>query len=340
MGSSSEIQWMRKTFVPQIDRSDCGVASLLSILKYYGADGNLEELREISGTTTEGTTMLGLFQAASAKGFIAEGLEGNIEGLKELRSACILHVLTEDQLLHYQVCYGYNGRHFLIGDPASNVQKVRPEELKLIWKSGYLLSLKPGPEFQKSSESHLKKFNWFRGILKPDISILIMISILGLLISVLGIGLTVFTQQMIDEILPAENRYRLFTTLIFISLLLIVKVVLTYIHGHFSNIQNHDFNNRLIRGFYGILLFLPKKFFISRRTGELVARLEDTMRVQTVISYFCNEIFNDIVIILASLGLIFYYSVIIGGISLISFPLYFATATFLSKKIENVNMLS
>nr|MBP6756349.1 hypothetical protein [Bacteroidia bacterium] len=52
-------------FVLQHDMSDCGVACLLSIIKYYNGSGSLERLRELSGTSIQGTSMLGLQQAAS-----------------------------------------------------------------------------------------------------------------------------------------------------------------------------------------------------------------------------------------------------------------------------------
>ena len=53
-----------KTLVRQQDQSDCGVACLASIIRYYGGQANLERLRELSGTSRQGTTLLGLYQAA------------------------------------------------------------------------------------------------------------------------------------------------------------------------------------------------------------------------------------------------------------------------------------
>jgi len=49
-----------KSFVLQQDQSDCGVTCLLSIIKFHGGDSSLEHLRKISGTSKQGTTLLGL----------------------------------------------------------------------------------------------------------------------------------------------------------------------------------------------------------------------------------------------------------------------------------------
>ena len=66
---------LQQTFTQQHDQSDCGVACLLSIIQYYEGSNNLEKLRELSGTTKQGTTLLGLYQAANKLGFTAQGNE-------------------------------------------------------------------------------------------------------------------------------------------------------------------------------------------------------------------------------------------------------------------------
>ena len=38
----------KRTFVPQIDARDCGVATLASIAKFYGSDYSLAHLRELA----------------------------------------------------------------------------------------------------------------------------------------------------------------------------------------------------------------------------------------------------------------------------------------------------
>ncbi|NDO26252.1 cysteine peptidase family C39 domain-containing protein [Ligilactobacillus murinus] len=43
--------------ISQIDESDCGVASLAMLLKYYGSDVSLSYLRNIAKTDKDGTTI-------------------------------------------------------------------------------------------------------------------------------------------------------------------------------------------------------------------------------------------------------------------------------------------
>ena len=75
---------LQKNHVQQQGQSDCGVACLKSILKHFDSDASFERLRELSGTSATGTTMLGLMQAGQKLGLDVEGFEADIPNLKNL----------------------------------------------------------------------------------------------------------------------------------------------------------------------------------------------------------------------------------------------------------------
>ncbi|MCT4698489.1 cysteine peptidase family C39 domain-containing protein [Tenacibaculum haliotis] len=54
-----------------------------TILKYYNSNYSLEKLREYSGTTKQGTTMLGLMQCGNKIGLEIKGYESTIEAFKK-----------------------------------------------------------------------------------------------------------------------------------------------------------------------------------------------------------------------------------------------------------------
>jgi len=90
-----DLKKIKKTFVLQQDLSDCGVACLQSLTRLYDGDIALEKLREISGTTKQGTTLLGLYQGANKTGFDAEGNEADLNAIIEHGEPLILHVLIQ-----------------------------------------------------------------------------------------------------------------------------------------------------------------------------------------------------------------------------------------------------
>jgi ATP-binding cassette subfamily B protein len=74
--------------------------------------------------------------------------------------------------------------------------------------------------------------------------------------------------------------------------------------------------------FYDKLLHLPKTFFDTRKTGEIITRLNDTRRIQAVISYLTGNVVIDVLVLLVSAVFIFTYSLTIGCIALLSVPLF------------------
>ena len=144
---------LENSFVRQHDITDCGVACLLSLIRYYGGESSILHLREISGTSNTGTTLLGLYQAAETMGFDAQGAEANgIPDLIEHGKPCILAVIIDKTLSHFVVCYGYENGRFIISDPGKGVNEMTEEELSEIWTKKCLL-LEPNASFVKKDKT-------------------------------------------------------------------------------------------------------------------------------------------------------------------------------------------
>jgi ATP-binding cassette subfamily B protein len=324
---------LQKTFVQQHGQSDCGVACLLSLIQYYEGNNALEKLRELSGTTKQGTTLLGLYQAANQLGFTANGNEADIQALIDHKEPLILHVVIEDKLQHYVVCYGYENNTFIIGDPAKGIVTYTREELELVWISKTCLTLIPNTSFVKAETKANDKKQWFLKLLKEDYRLISFSVLLGLGIAVLGMAMAIFSQKLIDDILPSKDFNKLITGIVLVAFLLLIRVLFTALRDFFLITQTKDFNNRIIDSFYTSLLHLPKPFFDTRKIGELVARLNDTQRVQRVISMVIGNVAINALVTIVSLGFLFYYSWQTGLIASISLPFYFLLIYSFNKRI-------
>jgi ATP-binding cassette subfamily B protein len=130
-----KLSYYNKYHSVQKDHSDCGVVCLRTILKSMNSDYSLERLRELSGTTVNGTTMLGLLQCANKIGMEAKGFEATIEALKLNNEIAILHTTIEKELQHYIVCFGFNEKKnvFIISNPSKlKVEYLTINELEKI----------------------------------------------------------------------------------------------------------------------------------------------------------------------------------------------------------------
>jgi ATP-binding cassette subfamily B protein len=330
------IKHIEKTHTLQLDQSDCGVACLLSLVKLYGGTNSIEKLRELSGTTKQGTTMLGLYQVANKIGFTAEGCEADINALIEHKQPVILHVLIENQLQHYVVCYEYNEeKGFLIGDPGKGVYYLNSNELEKIWVSKSCLTLEPNESFVKAEEEKNSQKKWFLNILKEDYKLLWISVLLGVFVAGLGLAMSLFSQKLIDDILPSHDIKKLVSGIALLTVLLLARVGISILREYFLLQQSKDFNNRINNQFFSSLLHLPKPFFDTRKIGELVARLNDTQRVQSVIKMLASSLVIDVLVSIISLVFLFTYSWKLGLISTLSLPIYFYIIYRSNKKIIN-----
>lgn len=324
----------RKTFTLQKDQSDCGVSCLQSLIRFYGGAIPLEKLRELSGTNITGTTVLGLYQAANQLGFDSEGNEADIQALIDHGEPLILHVLIDEKLQHYVICYGYDlQKGFLIGDPAKGISFYSTKNLKKIWQSKVCLTLRINEQFVKSNEMKSTKITWFKRLLVEDKKLLIFSLLLGVGVAILNMATAIFSQKLIDDILPSKKISHLIGGIVLLSFLLLVRVLLSSLIGFLLTKQTQDFNNRIIQYFYSNILALPKPFFDTRKIGELTARLNDTNRIQRVIQIIINNFVIDVLMVLSSFILLFYYTWLIGLVALIAMPVYFILVYSYNKKI-------
>jgi ATP-binding cassette subfamily B protein len=323
----TQLKTATKAHQRQHDQSDCGPACLLSALRYHAASVPLERLREWSGTSTQGTTLLGLLQAARQVGFEADGYEADLQSLQECPDLCILHVVKDQHLQHFILCYGYDAQRaaFLVSDPAEpQCSWLTNDELLAIWQSKALLLLKSSEKLPKISSQQLNQRRWFWELVREDVPILAVALVLGLLTSILGLALALFSQQLVDQIIPQAEVQKLFLGGGLLMALLLARAGLGYVRQVLLLRQSQDMNLRLAHNFYERLLHLSKPFFDNRKTGDLIARLNDTQRIQRTVAALAGGALIDVLSLLTALGFMFFYSWQLGVAGLLWLPLFLA----------------
>jgi ATP-binding cassette subfamily B protein len=156
-------------FYKQKDTRDCGPTCLKVIAKHYKKTISIQQLRAISETTREGSSLLGLSDAAEKLGFRSLGVKLTLERLLEAPLPCILHWNKN----HYAVLYrikspssvfpeGRNSKKsptFFISDPAHGLLKYNKQEFLKHWignnatdqtEEGIALLLEPTVKFYNS----------------------------------------------------------------------------------------------------------------------------------------------------------------------------------------------
>ncbi len=324
---------IRKVSVLQHDASDCGAACLVSVIRYFGGHSSIENIRKLSGTSRSGTTMLGLYQAAQRCGMDATGYDASVKDIIDHKGILILHVRLDSGAEHYVVYFGYLSGVIIIWDPSRGLVHLSEDDLNKIWESKKCLGIVPNGSFVYELQHKIRGRIWLKEIIRPDASLLITSIVLGIVISVLGLVMAVFSQKLLDRILPSKDLNLLLISVFLVFVLLIARILIGAVRQQILLYQGKSFNIRVIDNFFGSLMFLPRSFFDTRKTGDFVGRLNDTIRIQRVITEFVSIYIIDILVMLISITALFVYSAESAFITLLAIPVLFLVVYRWNKKV-------
>lgn len=257
--------------VIQEEKSDCGVSCLLSIIKYYGGDESLENLRISSLTTDEGVSAYNLIECAKQYGFDCIGIkEKNID---KLNLPCIAHLKINNTLSHFVVIYERNASSVIIMDPAVGLIK----EGKSIFESkftGVVISLYPKEKLMKKKIKNILWQNIFKELNKSKWS-LILIIILNLIFVLLSIVYSNYIQLL--------NITNPKSVILFIIIIIILKLI-EYEIAKISVQLDAKVGKSITSNFFDYIFSLPLRILHLKNSGEIVKRVCELDEVKSMIS--------------------------------------------------------
>ena len=287
-------------YISQVDQRDCGVAALAMILKNYGSSYSLAYLRELAQTSREGTSALGLVEAAKQLGFETQAIRADLDLFKQenLSYPFIAHVVKDGGLQHYYTVFGQAKGQVVVGDPdpSTKVIKMSLEDFDKEW-TGVALFFEPGKNYIKYKEK-VPGLLSFLPILfrrKGLIAVIVLLSFLVTLVNIIG---SYYLQSIIDRLIPQED-YALLTM---ISLGLCIAYIAQQVFTFFKDYLLHRLGNYLsisvILPYIKHVLSLPISFFSSRRTGEITSRFGDANTIIDALASTILSIFLDVTIVI------------------------------------------
>ncbi len=318
--------------VKQRDITDCGAACLASVAAHYNLKLPVARIRQLAGTDKKGTNVLGVVEAAEKMGLIAKGVRGEWQSLFKIPKPCIAHVIVKDRLQHYVVLLNATEKYIEIMDPADGeIHKVPHEEFKKQW-TGVLVLIAPGEKFVIRNEKVSVSVRFWR-LIKPNKSILLQALIGALVFSVLGLAMSVYVGKLVDNVLPGGNLSLLNLLGIAMVVIILIRLILSYFQTLFILKTGQKIDATLILGYYQHLLKLPQSFFDNMRTGEIISRIGDAVKIRVFVNEVSINLILNIFILLVSFILMFTYFWKLALIMLIVIPLY-ASIYYISDKLN------
>ena len=329
----------KRTFVPQIDARDCGVAALASIAKFYGSDFSLAHLRELAKTNKEGTTALGIVKAADEMGFETRPVQADktLFDMSDVPYPFIVHVNKEGKLQHYYVVYQTKKDYLVIGDPDPSVKitKMSKERFFSEW-TGVAIFLAPKPSYQPHKDKKNGLLSFLPLIFKQK-SLIAYIVLSSLLVTIINIGGSYYLQGILDEYIPNQMKSTLGIISVGLVITYILQQVMSFSRDYLLTVLSQRLSIDVILSYIRHIFELPMSFFATRRTGEIISRFTDANSIIDALASTILSLFLDVSILILVGGVLLAQNSNLFLLSLISIPIYMVIIFSFMKPFEKMN---
>ena len=334
----------------QADAKDCGPTCLKIVGKHYGKTINIQQLRDFSETTREGSNLLFLSDAAEKIGFRTLGVKLNLERLNEAPLPCVLHWNKD----HYVVLYDIKKNNYFISDPGYGLIEYNQTDFIKHWignnadnftEEGVALLLEPTPTFydlenDTTDKNGKKKALGFsllsRYVLKYK-SFLIQLIVNLLAGSILQLIFPFLTQSIVDVGIQNQDMGFVYMILFAQLFLFAGRMGLELIRGWIMLHLSTRINISLISDFFIKLMNLPISFFDVRMTGDIMQRINDHHRIERILTTSSLNVIFSVFNMIVMGGVLAYYNLMIFFVFFAGSILYFVWITLFLKRREELD---
>lgn len=283
---------MKYPFVRQRGEKDCGPASVLMILKYYGGYISLEKLSEILCVNKKGTTFYHMVLALKSFGFNSDGYK--YEDIYSIKTPFIAHT-HHNSYNHYVVIWKISKDKILIGDPSRGNIKADLKEFLPTWTGNVITAL---PQGKIVNEGKPKLLKFLCKLIKPYINYIFLIGILSIISVIFSFILSISVQIVIKYYsLSALHIISFFT------IVTILNLIVSYVRNNILIMFGQKLEKSLSKKVYNHIIDLPYSASRRKTTGEIVSYFNDLLLIKDTISKSLISLFIDLPIIL----IIFFY---------------------------------
>jgi ABC-type bacteriocin transporter len=326
--------------VKQRDITDCGAACLASVAAYYHLTLPVARIRQFAGTDKKGTNVLGLVEAAGRMGFLAKGVRGEWDSLFKIPKPAIAHIIIKGVLHHYVVLIRTTEKYIEIMDPADGqFHKIEHEGFRKQW-TGVLVLISPGEKFTVKNDK-ISTHTRFWNLIKPSKNVLLQTLIGALVFSALGLATSIYVGKLIDNVLPGGNLSLLNLLGVAMVFVILLRLLLSFFQNIFILKTGQRIDATLILGYYQHLLKLPQSFFDTMRTGEIISRIGDAVKIRVFINEVSINFILNIFILIVSFILMFTFYWKLSLIVLLVIPVYiliYYISDRLNRKVQRTMM--
>lgn len=284
---------------------DCGVCSLLSIIRHYGGNASKEYLRDLTNTTKCGVTAFKLIEASKKLGFEANALNGNIEEIDANNLPCIAHVILNKSYQHFIVIYDIDflNEKMLIMDPAKGKKIISINEFKLQTSNNYIF-LKPTKKLPIFSEKKIIK-DTITNFVKKEKKYIVFLTLLTIFYFLLNVLSAFHFKYLLEYVINYNVDKNLYLISYIVLILYILKELSAYLRDIILLKYSEIFDEVITTKTYKQIVLLPYLYYKNRTTGEVISRIKDLGVIKNFLAKLITSITTDILCIIIFIVILF-----------------------------------
>jgi len=308
---------MKYEYIQQGNEEECGAVCIAIVAKHHKKNLSLKRIREAVGTGRQGTTLLGMKRGAEFFGFNARSVKAPVNLLDKM-NGFPLPTIIHWKGYHYVVLYEKKDGKYVIADPAVGIRYITKQELISAWSDGVMLLIEPDPvRFSEQTEDKINGVGRFFKRVKPYQGIIFESLLINLVLGGLSLTSPFLIQILTDDVLVRGDTQLLKGLAIAIIVMTIVSNALSLVQANLVTQFAQRLELGLVMEFGRQILRLPLSYYESRRSGEIVSRLQDIQQINQLVSQSITKLPSQFFIALISLGIITFYSWKLGLVVLL-----------------------
>ncbi|ASX26749.1 type I secretion system permease/ATPase [Candidatus Williamhamiltonella defendens] len=228
-----------------------------------------------------------------------------------------------------------NETHAVVYSPLSdNEGIISREQLNQLWSGKAILLAKA----EKPAKKAAFGFGWFLPLILKHGRQLRNIVVISLLLQAILLVTPMLFETVIDKVLVSRGIDSLIVLGMAMIGLAIAEPIYTFLRGWlFSNLSTRV-GAELNTSLYRHLMSLPLNYFSSRQTGQIIARVREMEQIRSFLTGSALTMLLDLFFVSTFIAVMFYYSVKLTSIVLISLCCYLVfwlcVGKILQKRVE------
>jgi ATP-binding cassette, subfamily B, bacterial len=263
----------------QMTAVECGAACLAMILNYYGYSTSISEVQEHCGVGRDGLTALEIVKSARLYGLRVRTVSVTLNDFRYVTLPAIVHW----EFNHFMLVERRTSKGIDVVDPALGRRRLSLEEFDEGF-TGIAIMLEPRAQFkQRASQKVLTPWAYMRSLLSMR-SIITQVIGASLLLQLLGLGVPVLTEIVIDRILPQKDPNLLTILGLGMLILVFMQGIAIFLRSSLLIYLQTRIDTNMMLNFFEHMLSLPYRFFQLRLNGDLLARMNSNLAIRDLLT--------------------------------------------------------